>query len=437
MSIVESDRADQVVAPAGRVRWRIGLLLAAGVLVNYVDRINLSVAAPQIQTEFGLSSVQLGWLFSSFFWLYAVLQIPCGMLLDRFGVALTLRVSTLLWSVSSALAIFSTGFGSLLAARVVLGVAEAPGYPGCAKAVGLWFPRGERSLATAVFDAASRLANVIGVPFVAVFVVNWGWRAGFAATAVLSLLNFVAFTRFYRDPSRHPKLGAAERQVMLGGGAAPEGRNPRKPEAAMVRYLLGKRKTWGVALGFASYGYVFYLFLTWLPNYLVQEMHLSIIRSAGYAAIPWLCAMVVELIVGGWLVDRLVRAGKSEDWVRKGVLVGGFVFGLCVIGAVFTHEPGWAILWISLSISGLSCVAPVAWTLPPLIAPAGAGGTLTGIANFLSNTAGLAAPVITGYIVGATGSFALAFAAAGVAMLIGIFAFTVLLGRLGPVPEPG
>ena len=315
-------------------------------------------------------------------------------------------------------------------------MAEAPGYPGCAKAVGLWFPRNERSLATAVFDAASRLANVIGVPFVALFVVHWGWRAGFAATAVVSLINFVAFWRFYRDPSRHPKLGAAERQVMRAGGAAPEGRSPRKPELAMVGYLLGKRKTWGVALGFASYGYVFYLFLTWLPNYLVQEMHLSIIRSAGYAAIPWLCAMVVEVIVGGWLVDRLVRAGKSEDWVRKGVLVGGFLFGLCVIGAVFTHDALWAIFWISLSISGLSCVAPVAWTLPPLIAPAGAGGTLTGIANFLSNTAGLAAPIITGYIVGATGSFALAFVAAGVAMLVGIFAFTVLLGKLGPVPEP-
>lgn len=204
----------------------------------------------------------------------------------------------------------------------------------------------------------------------------------------------------------------------------------------MLTYLLGRRKVWGVALGFAAYGYVFFLFLTWLPNYLVQELQISMIKSAGYAAIPWLCGTIAELVVGGWLVDWLIRRGGNEVRVRKTVLVSGLLIGMSVVGAVFTRDPVWAIFWISLSLSGLSVAAPVCWTLPALIAPTGAGGTLTGITNFFNNMSGVAAPVITGYIVSGTGSFALAFVGAGIALLIGILSFTVLLGSLDPIPDP-
>jgi Sugar phosphate permease len=419
-----------------KLRWKIGALLAIGILVNYIDRINLSVAAPHLQEEFGLTSVQLGWLFSSFFWLYAFLQIPSGLILDRFGVATTMRVSSFLWAISSALMLFAGGFGGLLAARILLGVAEAPGYPASSKATGYWFPRGERGFSTAMFDAASRFSNVIGVPFVAFFAVSFGWRSAFVATAVLSLVYFVAFLVWYRDPSRHAKLDRREHRYILEGGAQPEGRSAQGGGVAMLTYLLKRRKVWGVSLGFAAYGYVFYLFLTWLPNYLVQELHISIIKSAGYAAIPWLCATIAELIVGGWLVDWLIRRGGNEVRVRKTVLVVGLLIGLSIIGAVFTRDPVWAIFWISVSLSGLSCAAPVCWTLPSLVAPAGAGGTVSGITNFFNNMSGIAAPVITGYIVAGTGSFAAAFAVAGVALLLGILSFTILLGSLEPIPNP-
>jgi MFS transporter, ACS family, D-galactonate transporter len=419
-----------------KLRWRIGALLAFGILVNYIDRINLSVAAPQIQAEFGLTSIQLGWLFSAFFWLYALLQIPSGILLDKLGVSLTMRVSTLLWGVSSGLVILASGFTGILGSRIILGVAEAPAYPASSKATGYWFPRSERGLSTAMFDAASRFSNVIGVPFVAFFAVSFGWRWAFAATAVLSFVYFLMFVAYYRDPSRHPKLDPREHRYMLRGGAAPEGRSNAKPGASMLTYLLGRRKVWAVALGFAAYGYVFFLFLTWLPNYLVQELQISMIKSAGYAAIPWLCGTIAELVVGGWLVDWLIRRGGNEVRVRKTVLVSGLLIGMSVVGAVFTRDPVWAIFWISLSLSGLSVAAPVCWTLPALIAPTGAGGTLTGITNFFNNMSGVAAPVITGYIVSGTGSFALAFVGAGIALLIGILSFTVLLGSLDPIPDP-
>jgi ACS family D-galactonate transporter-like MFS transporter len=156
-----------------KVRWGIGVLLGAGVLVNYFDRINLSVGGPQLQQDFGLTDSELGWLFSGLFWPYAVMQIPTGMILDRFGVTPVNRLSTFLWSVASTATAFASGFGGILAARVLLGAAEAPSFPASSKATGYWFPRQERSLATSIFDAAAKFSNVIGIPLVALVVVQF------------------------------------------------------------------------------------------------------------------------------------------------------------------------------------------------------------------------------------------------------------------------
>jgi len=418
-----------------RVRWGIGVLLGAGVLINYFDRINLSVGAPQLQQEFGLTDGELGWLFSGFFWSYALLQIPSGMILDRFGVTAVYRVSSFLWSLTSAMTALAGGFGGVLAARLLLGVAEGPGFPASAKATGYWFPRGERAMATSIFDAAAKFANVIGVPLVALAVVQFGWRWGFAITGMLSFLYFLVFLIVYRDPSRHPRLSSAERDYIRAGGATREG-PAESGEVAMLGYLLRNRKVWGLTIGFAAYGYSFYLFLTWLPNYLVQSMHMSILKSAGFTAIPWICATVAGLGVGGWLIDHLIARGYDETPVRKTVLVVGMLLGLAVFGATVTTNPVWAIVWISVALSGLAAASPVGWSIPSLIAPRGGTGTIGGIMNFLNNMMGVVAPVTTGYIVGATGSFVGAFLAAGIVLVIGIVAYVFILGRLEPIADP-
>jgi len=418
-----------------RVRWGIGMLLGAGVLINYFDRINLSVGAPQLQQEFGLTDGQLGWLFSGFFWSYALLQIPSGMILDRFGVTAVYRVSSFLWSLTSAMTALAGGFGGVLAARLLLGVAEGPGFPASAKATGYWFPRGERAMATSIFDAAAKFANVIGVPLVALAVVQFGWRWGFAITGMLSFLYFLVFLIVYRDPSRHPRLSSAERDYIRAGGATREG-PAESGEVAMLGYLLRNRKVWGLTIGFSAYGYSFYLFLTWLPNYLVQSMHMSILKSAGFTAIPWICATIAGLGVGGWLIDHLIARGYDETPVRKTVLVVGMLLGLAVFGATVTTNPVWAIVWISVALSGLAAASPVGWSIPSLIAPRGGTGTIGGIMNFLNNMMGVVAPVTTGYIVGATGSFVGAFLAAGIVLVIGIVAYVFILGRLEPIADP-
>ena len=425
--------AETSTARIPRLRWGIGVLLGVGILINYFDRVSLSVAAPQLEREFALTAAHLGWLLSGFFWSYALLQIPVGMILDRYGVTAVNRASTFLWSVTCAATAFAGGFGTVFTARLGLGIAEAPGFPASSKATGYWFPRQERALATAIFDAAAKFSNVIGVPLVALVVVNFGWRWGFGVTAILSFVYFLAFYVFYRDPSRHPKLAAEEHEYIRTGGATPEGPSA-SGEFAMLGYLLRNVKVWGLTIGFSAYGYSFYLFLTWLPDYLVRTMHM--IKSAEFTAIPWGFATIADLAVGGWLIDHLVRRGYDDTLVRKTVLVGGMVLGLAVIGAPFTTDPRWAVVWISIALSGLAAAAPVGWSIPSLIAPRGGTATIGGVMNFFNNLMGVVAPITTGYIVAVTQSFSAAFLAAAIVLVIGIAAYIFMLGRLDPIPEP-
>lgn len=430
------ERGAQVTARApGHLRWGIGVLLGIGILINYFDRINLSVAAPALSREFHIGPAELGLLFGAFFWSYSLLQIPGGVLLDRFGVQTIGRWGAFLWSAACGLIAFATSLPHLFAARTLLGIAETPSFTASSKATSYWFPRTERSLATALFDAAAKFSNVIGVPLVAFFIVTWGWRWGFGVTAILSFLYFLAFFRLYRNPSAHPWLSDRERAYIREGGAQPEGLSG-VGTGATLGYLLSQAKVWGLTLGFAAYGYSFYLFLTWLPDYLVRTMHMSILTSAAYTTIPWAVATATDLVVGGWLVDALIRRGGTETGVRKTILIIGMLLGLAVFGAAQTTNPNVAIGWISVALGGLAASAPVGWSLPGLVAPKGSVGTVGGIMNFVNNLMGFIAPIVTGVIVGATNSFGNAFLAAGAVLLVGIFCYVFLLGRIEPIPEP-
>jgi ACS family D-galactonate transporter-like MFS transporter len=418
-----------------RRRWRIGALLGIGVLVNYLDRLNLSVAAPQLQSAFNLSPAQVGWFLSAFFWSYALCQVPAGVLLDRLGPTRVGRWGALLWGVASTMTALAGGFGGILAARILLGIAEAPSFPASAKATGYWFPRRERAFATSMFDVASKFSNVIGAPLVAFAIVHAGWRWGFGLTAVLSFGYFVAFYVIYRDPSADSRLSDIERRYIVEGGATPEGQTAASA-LGMLGYLLTQRKVWGLIIGFAAYGYSFSLFLTWLPGYLVHTMHMSILHSAVYTAVPWSVATITDLLIGGWLIDHLIARGNDESRVRKTVLMVGMVFGLAVFGATGTQDPNWAILWISIALGGLASAAPVCWSLPSLIAPKGGVGSLGSLMNLANNLMGAAAPIVTGYILGTTNSFTDAFLVAAAILVVGIAFFIAVLQRIEPIADP-
>ncbi len=428
-------RTDVGSASVPRRRWTIALLLGFGVLVNYFDRVNLSVSQDALHAAFGISTVTFGYLLSAYSWSYALLQLPSGLLLDRFGVRLVSRVSTVLWSVASFGAAAATGIGSFFAARLLLGIGEAPTFPANAKAVGYWFPAQERSLATAIFDAAAKFSSAIGVPLIGILLVYFGWRWSFAATGFLSLAYFALFYAFYRNPSEDKLLSPAEREFIARGGAQPEDRAKSAKSAPLI-YLLRQRKVCGLALGFAAYNYSFYLLLTWLPSYLSTTHHVDLLHSALYTSVPWLFATFTDLLVGGWLVDALIQRGWNSSRVRMAVLIGGTSLGLGVLGAANAQSPAAALFWISLSLGGLSAAAPVGWSIPSLIAPRESVGTLGGILNFCNQLAAIAAPILTGYIVQSTHSFAGAFVAATAFLLLGIAGYIFLLGRIEAIPDP-
>jgi MFS family permease len=410
-------------------------LLSFGVLVNYFDRVNLSVSQDALHAAFGISTVLFGYLLSAYSWTYALLQLPSGLFLDRFGVRRVGCISTILWSVASFGAAVSPGVGGFLAARLLLGIGEAPTFPGNAKAVGYWFPSNERSLATAIFDASAKFASAIGVPLIGILLLHFGWRWSFAATGLLSFLYFVLFYAFYRNPSEDLRLSGAERQFIAKGGAQPEDR-VLAAKGAPLGYLLRQRRVCGLALGFASYNYTFYLLLTWLPSYFSIVHHIDLLHSVLYTSVPWLFGTAADLVVGGWLVDELIQRGWNPFRVRQTILVGGTSLGLGILGAAGAESALGALFWISISIAGLSAASPVAWSIPSLIAPRESVGTVGGIMNFCSQLSAIAAPIVTGYVVQATHSFVLVFAAATVFLVTGIAAYAFLLGRMEPIPQP-
>jgi ACS family D-galactonate transporter-like MFS transporter len=405
------------------------------VLVNYFDRVNLSVSHEALITTFGISNIAFGYLSGAYNWTYALCQLPVGVLLDRFGVKRVGRISTFLWSIASFGAAGTPNLGGFFAARLLLGVGEAPTFPANAKAIGQWFPTRERSLATSIFDSAAKFASAIGVPLIGLMLLSLGWRLSFAVTGLISFLYFLLFRWIYRDPEDVREAADAKQISATENAFASETELRMSTEpSSSLGYLVRQKKVLGLALGFGSYNYIFYLLLTWLPSYLSSALHINLRDSFLYTGVPWLSATVVELIVGGWLVDFLVQRGWNSSRVRKVVLVGGTAFGLGILGAAHAHNAGQALFWVSVSISGLSAASPVGWSIPSLIAPRGCVGKVGGIMNFSNQLSGIAAPIVTGYVVAATHSFAWAFGVSAAYLLVGIAGYVFLLGRIEQVP---
>lgn len=418
-----------------RRRWRIASLLGVGVLINYFDRVNLSVSHDALFAAFGISNVVFGYLSSAYNLTYAALQLPIGVILDKLGVKRVGRIGTFLWSCASFGGAVTPTLGGLFGARFLLGIGEAPTFPGNAKAIGAWFPSEERSFATALFDSAAKFSSVIGVPLIGVVLLEFGWRWSFALTGLLSLGYFLAFWMIYREPGEDAGLTEAEREYIerdrREGQAAADADGPEIPLFSM----LTQRKVIGVVIGFGAYNYVFYLLLTWLPTYLSSALHIDLLHSFFYTSVPWIIATITDLGVGGWLVDFLVRRGVNGDRVRRTVLICGTAFGLGIFGAAHAHTAMRALAWISLSIGGLSAAAPILWSIPTFIATRRNVGKVGGIINFSGQISGITAPIITGYVVQTQHSYAWAFLIPTVYLVAGIAGYIFLLGRIELAPR--
>lgn len=414
-------------------RWRIAWLLWIGIMVNYFDRVNLSASHGALIAAFGISDVAFGYLSGAYNLTYWFCQLPIGVILDKFGVRRVGRVGTFLWSVATFGGAIAPSLPALFGARFVLGVGEAPTFPASAKAVGHWFPPSERSFATAMFDSAAKFSSVLGIPLIGFVLLKAGWRWSFALTGLISLLYFVYFWLVYRDPDEDPGLSEAERRYIESVGDASQG--PADEPASSLFSLLGERKVIGLALGFGSYNYIFYLLLTWLPSYLAFALHVDMLHSFLYTSVPWLIATLCELVIGGWLVDFLVKRGADASRVRRSVLIGGACCGLGILGAAHAHSAPQALVWISISIGGLSAQSAVGWSLPSFIACRRDVGKVGGIVNFSNQVSGVCAPIITGYLVSSLHSYTWVFGVSAIYLAIGIMGYIFLLGKIERTPR--
>lgn len=420
--------------PSGNVRWGIGLLLGAGTVVNYLDRTNISVAGQHMAQEYGWTNTELGLLFSAFFWSYTLAQIPVGALLDKIGVKWITRIGTLLWTIATIFTAFLGGFAAIFAMRIILGITEAPAFPANSKATGYWFPLHERSLATSLFDGAAKFSNVIGVGISTWAILNWGWQGAFIVTGIVNLVFAVVFWIFYRDPWEHKKLTTEELNYIENNGAQVQGQ-AKGDFLSNLLVIYKSRKVWGLTIGFMCYGYAFYLFLTWLPNYMMQQLHVSLAKGGWYTIVPWIVATITDVLIGGWAVDYFINRGYNSNKVRKTILVLGMFFGAFILLVPTTNDPVLQVTYISIALGGLSFSAPVGWSIPAIIAPKGMVGSVGAFMNFFNNITGVAAPIITGILIDSTGSFNAGFVLAGALILLGMFSYVFILGNITTIED--
>jgi MFS family permease len=365
----------------------LALLLACG-LVNYVDRVALSVAAPQIAHELRLRPSELGVLLSAFLWSYALAQAPAGALADRASPRRVLGGAMLLWSAAQGAAGLAATLPQLIAARLGLGLGEAPQFPVAARVVRGWFAPAGRGLATGVFNSASTLGPALAPPIVTALMLGFGWRAAFWATGLAGLAMAAVWWRLYRDPPEPAADGVAS-------GTTPS-----------WRALARQPTLWAMALGNLGSGYLTWFYAAWLPSYLEAGRRLSVLQTGWAASIPYLFGAAGSL-AGGWACDALTRAGLSPIASRKAPLIAGLAGGAAFTGLAVA-APG-ALLAVAAIAAALFCanVATAAvWALAVAAAPAGAVGRVGAVQNLGGFVGGALAPIATGVLVEATGDFA-------------------------------
>jgi MFS family permease len=397
-------------------RWAIVGLLFTASLINYFDRATISFALPLISKELQLGPEAKGVLLSAFFWSYALLQIPMGVLADRVNLRWLYAAAFTLWSVSQGLMGLATGLGTLILFRMLLGVGEAIYLPGGSKVVSLLFAPAERGLPCGLFDAGTRTGLVVEGVLVPWMLIHYGWRTSFSFIGFAALLWLIPW--FLTTPDGLHGRAAS--------GDAPAARPGFGPAFAA---LVTNRNLLGVCLTFFCFDYYWYFLVNWLPDYLVTGRGLTILHAGLYAALPYFVFGASEPI-GGWLADRLVQRGWSETRARKGVVTVAFLTGLLLIPAARVNTPGVA---VALIVGG--CLVGLATgnllVILQSCAPPRAIGLWTGVYNFIGNIAGILSPLITGFLIERSGSYTPPFMLAAALIAVGPIALWTVVTNLG------
>jgi sugar phosphate permease len=416
MKTQETDAATTPVAGRdaawGGVANQVLFLLCLMYLIFYVDRVNLSTAAPLIKHDLGLSNTALGFAFSAFAYPYALFQLVGGWLGDKFGPRLTLGVSGLVVCAATALTGAVGGLASLFLVRLVLGFGEGAAFPTATRAMAAWMPAERWGLAQGVTHSASRIGNALTPPLVAWLIGIVSWRGSFVAVGAISLVWMVVWVWFFRDdPRTHPRMTARE-LARLDAGREPAATAPEIPWLRLAKRVLPV-----TAVDFC-YGWTLWVFLSWIPSFFFHNFHLNLGRSALFSSGVFLSGVVGDTL-GGVISDAILkrtgdlRAARCR--VIAGGLFGGFIF---MIPVVLAHNLAVVALCLSLAFFCVELVVAPIWSVPMDIAPRYAGSA-SGVMNFGFGLAGILSPFVFGYVIDRTGSWTLPFLGSIGLLLIG------------------
>ncbi len=402
--------------------------------IAYLDRVNMSVAGKPIAHEFGLSPIALGYLFSSFLWAYVLMMLPGGRLIDRWGTQVIAPIAAAVWSAAQMATGMVGNFATMLIVRLGIGIGEAPHAPISYSSVRSWSPYTERGTVIAVISGGSSLGLALGAPAVAWLIATLSWRWSFIITGAVGFVWVLVWLALVSTPEKTRWLPQAERESILATRAA--GIVP--PDHGGVGYLglIRCPAMWGLFISQGCLVYTGYLYVSWLPNYLQTARHLSMLNSGIYTAIPFLTAMVVG-IVANWAGDRLLSAEAVRGGNRRYLVALSLFFMAAGLAIPFAQSLAAVITLITIVVSSahIGPAANGALVSDLLRSPADAGRA-TAFLVLGGNTFGLLAPIVTGYVVAATGSFNMAFVVAGTLALVGAVAALLTRGTLGEHMRP-
>ena len=390
---------------------RILVLLFLSVFINYIDRSNLSIAAPLIKDELKISASQLGILLSAFFWTYSSCQLLSGWLVDHYDVKWIFAGGFFLWSSATAITGLVHSLVALLLVRVVLGIGESVAYPGYSKILAVHCPEGRHGFANSIISSGLALGPSFGLLFGGTLVARYGWRPFFVVLGSACLLWLVPWLRWM----------PATRVVRLNHQSGPG-----------MREIVRQRSTWGTCIGLFSGNYFLYFMVTWLPFYLVRERHYSMVAMARVGgAFFFMGALSATLC--GWLSDRWIRAGGTPTLVRKTFMVAGLVgSGASLLGTVVVHGPS-GIVFLMLAGTFFGSSASNVWAITQRLAGPQAVGRWCGLQLFVGNSSGVLSPAVAGFLLDRTGHFFWPFLIVALVLWAGALSWIFVVGPVDPV----
>ena len=413
---------------SSKSRWMVLLLLCLMYLITYLDRVSISNAAPLISQEFGFSKATMGVIFSAFVWAYALFQVPGGWLGDRFGPRKVLTIIMAYRAVIAALTTRAMGFSSFWAVRFMLGVGEAGAFPTATRAMQMWFPRQERGFVQGVTHAASRFGAAIGPPLAVAIMIHYGWRVVFYVIGFISLVWSLLFSLIYRNtPEEHKHVSRSELALIRGvdenGGIKQA--NVQKRPTVPWKILLKHPNMWALMCGYFTYLYCLWIFLSWLPSYLVSYRGFTLLKMGSYGSLP-LGAGVLGDAVGGWLTDFLLVKTGNVKFARRSVATMGMLgCGSFILPAAFTANPYTAVYCLTAAMFFLETIIGPSWAVPMDIGGE-YSGTVSGMMNMGGQIGGALSPTVFGILV-ARGSWIAPFVIAACLLFLGagIWAFWI------------